>query len=252
MFSTLSLYNPTDERLAFKVKTTSPERYCVRPCTGVLDPDNSLDLQVILRAFDSVPVDMEGCFDKFLVQSTPVGAQDSTVTPEMFDGSRAGAISETLLNVTLSHRQNPVLLGRFLDSAEDSVGPIERNEDTVTEFNAWPQGSTERSPGAQLDQYHTMDEETFKRAVEGDISAQMGEGGSRDELEKRVARLEDAFSKSEAVPRALTSRGIDVHPHDGSSGDCGSFRKGPVITMKPWYLIVFLSASFVLGRLTLR
>ena len=39
--SELSLKNPSARRVLFKVKTTAPKRYCVRPNSGVLDPGAS-------------------------------------------------------------------------------------------------------------------------------------------------------------------------------------------------------------------
>lgn len=253
LFSTISLYNPTEKRVAFKVKTTSPDKYCVRPCTGVLDPENSLDLQVILRAFDTIPDDIEGCFDKFLVQSTAVEPRETMVTPITFDGS--SFIFETLLNVTMTLRDNPVLLGRFLESVDEHDDPIERNEETVTEFKPWPQGSTRRSPRPLHERYHTLDEEGFKQFVENDINREISKGRNRDELEQRVARLEQAFRKAEADPRPLHSRGVtggDGESEDGLSPKYTTFRKGPVIKMKPWYFIFILSAGFFLGRFTFR
>ena len=38
----LKLTNPSDKKVCFKVKTTAPKRYCVRPNSGVLDPKNSV------------------------------------------------------------------------------------------------------------------------------------------------------------------------------------------------------------------
>jgi len=34
----LKLRNPSDRRVCFKVKTTAPRRYCVRPNSGLIDP----------------------------------------------------------------------------------------------------------------------------------------------------------------------------------------------------------------------
>ena len=34
--STLTLQNPTDDAVIFKVKTTAPRQYCVRPNSGLL------------------------------------------------------------------------------------------------------------------------------------------------------------------------------------------------------------------------
>ena len=36
--SDLKLSNPTDRRVCFKVKTTAPKRYCVRPNSGIIEP----------------------------------------------------------------------------------------------------------------------------------------------------------------------------------------------------------------------
>lgn len=36
--TTLKLGNPTNERVGFKVKTTAPKQYCVRPNSGIIDP----------------------------------------------------------------------------------------------------------------------------------------------------------------------------------------------------------------------
>lgn len=42
----LKLYNSSDEHtIAFKVKTTAPIRYCVRPNTGIIPPGKSIDVQ---------------------------------------------------------------------------------------------------------------------------------------------------------------------------------------------------------------
>ena len=37
----LRLTNRSDKRVGFKVKTTAPTRYCVRPNAGLLDPSES-------------------------------------------------------------------------------------------------------------------------------------------------------------------------------------------------------------------
>ena len=43
--ASLKLDNPTDRRLCFKVKTTAPKRYCVRPNSGILDVGGSCTVQ---------------------------------------------------------------------------------------------------------------------------------------------------------------------------------------------------------------
>ncbi|XP_068197572.1 VAMP (vesicle-associated membrane protein)-associated protein A, like [Antennarius striatus] len=45
----LNLKNPSDRKVCFKVKTTAPRRYCVRPNSGVIDPGASIIISVMLQ-----------------------------------------------------------------------------------------------------------------------------------------------------------------------------------------------------------
>ncbi|CAF0999522.1 unnamed protein product [Adineta ricciae] len=47
--TTLKLSNSGNERLAYKIKTTAPKRYCVKPNSGFLDPHVSASVQVMLQ-----------------------------------------------------------------------------------------------------------------------------------------------------------------------------------------------------------
>jgi hypothetical protein len=67
--TTLQLSNPTSESVAFKVKTTSPKKYCVRPNTGVVKPGETVDVLIIMQQQKEWPLDLTACKDKFLVQS---------------------------------------------------------------------------------------------------------------------------------------------------------------------------------------
>jgi len=40
--SELKLTNPSGKKAAFKVKTTAPKRYCVRPNSGLLEPNGQV------------------------------------------------------------------------------------------------------------------------------------------------------------------------------------------------------------------
>ncbi|KAM9813599.1 vesicle-associated membrane protein-associated protein B/C [Neosynchiropus ocellatus] len=63
----LKLSNPTDRNVCFKVKTTAPRRYCVRPNSGIIDAGTSLNVSVMLQPFDYDP--NEKSKHKFMVQS---------------------------------------------------------------------------------------------------------------------------------------------------------------------------------------
>ncbi|XP_058030256.1 vesicle-associated membrane protein-associated protein A isoform X1 [Ahaetulla prasina] len=63
----LKLRNPSDRKICFKVKTTAPRRYCVRPNSGIIDPGTSVTVSVMLQPFDYDP--NEKSKHKFMVQT---------------------------------------------------------------------------------------------------------------------------------------------------------------------------------------
>lgn len=44
----LRIRNPTEKRIAFKIKTTAPKRYCVKPNSGVLDAGQNMMVNGII------------------------------------------------------------------------------------------------------------------------------------------------------------------------------------------------------------
>lgn len=63
----MKLTNPSEHTVLFKIKTTAPKKYCVRPNSGVLDPNSKVDIAITPQA---VLVDSnEKHKHKFLVQS---------------------------------------------------------------------------------------------------------------------------------------------------------------------------------------
>ena len=48
----MKLTNMADKKACFKVKTTAPKRYCVKPTTGTIDPKGAVTILVTLQPFD--------------------------------------------------------------------------------------------------------------------------------------------------------------------------------------------------------
>lgn len=63
----LKLKNPSDRSVCFKVKTTAPRRYCVRPNSGIIDAGAAVNISVMLQPFDYDP--NEKSKHKFMVQT---------------------------------------------------------------------------------------------------------------------------------------------------------------------------------------
>lgn len=98
--SELKLRNPSTKRVLFKVKTTAPKRYCVRPNSGLIEPDSAVTVSVMLQPFDYDQNEKNK--HKFMVQTmfAPDGIIDNQdqlwkdATPEMLMDSKLKCVFE--------------------------------------------------------------------------------------------------------------------------------------------------------------
>eukprot|EP00244_Chara_vulgaris_P000700 TRINITY_DN11151_c0_g1_i8.p1 TRINITY_DN11151_c0_g1~~TRINITY_DN11151_c0_g1_i8.p1 ORF type:complete len:247 (-),score=34.19 TRINITY_DN11151_c0_g1_i8:1790-2530(-) len=120
--SSLCLYNQTSEYVAFKVKTTSPKKYCVRPNTGVVQPHGSIEVTVTMQSQKEAPPDMI-CKDKFLIQSVIVEELMSheKISPELFQREPGRDVREAKLRVM--YVQPPQPPSPVAESAEEGLSP---------------------------------------------------------------------------------------------------------------------------------
>ncbi|GAA5901778.1 hypothetical protein JCM6882_008671 [Rhodosporidiobolus microsporus] len=72
---TLSVTNHNSSPIVYKVKTTAPKTYCVRPNSGRVEPGETVEVQVLLQPMKEDPPAGAKCRDKFLVQSVVVTAE---------------------------------------------------------------------------------------------------------------------------------------------------------------------------------
>jgi len=76
---TLRIKNTNYDPIAFKVKTTAPKQYCVRPNSGRIEAGKEVEVQVHLQPMKQDPPADFKCRDKFLVQSVPITADREAV-----------------------------------------------------------------------------------------------------------------------------------------------------------------------------
>jgi MSP (Major sperm protein) domain len=82
----LTITNVSDGDVAYKMKTTSPRRYFVRPNADVLPLGTAIDIEVALQAFDATPPDFHSCKDKFQLLVAPVSAAGAEAAIAFADG----------------------------------------------------------------------------------------------------------------------------------------------------------------------
>ncbi|XP_061367972.1 vesicle-associated protein 2-2-like [Gastrolobium bilobum] len=129
----IQLGNKADQYIAFKVKTTSPKKYCVRPNIGIIKPKERCDFTVTMQAQRTAPPDMQ-CKDKFLIQSTvvPFEATEDDITSDMFAKDSGKYIEEKKIKVVLiSPPSSPVLLPVNGDVKQDPFNEINVQKDRV-------------------------------------------------------------------------------------------------------------------------
>lgn len=99
VMSYMRLTNPTDKKILFKIKTTAPKKYCVRPNSGALDPKHTIEVAIALQPFVFDPNEKNK--HKFMVQSlvAPEGDFDpdrlwKEITPEQLMDSKLKCVFE--------------------------------------------------------------------------------------------------------------------------------------------------------------
>ncbi|EFZ01980.1 MSP domain protein [Metarhizium robertsii] len=109
---TLTIRNTSTSPLAFKVKTTAPKQYCVRPNAGRIEPGNAFDVTVLLQAMKQDPPLDAKCRDKFLVQCAPI--------PSDKDFSTIASVLESADKATLAERK--IRVNWLAANSEDAQG----------------------------------------------------------------------------------------------------------------------------------
>ncbi|PIK50395.1 putative motile sperm domain-containing protein 2 [Apostichopus japonicus] len=79
--STFTVSNMTDSKVAYKVKTTSPDKYRVRPSSGHINQEASVVIEIIYLGGESEQV----VRDKFLVLSTELGDEIVRSTAQLME-----------------------------------------------------------------------------------------------------------------------------------------------------------------------
>ncbi|XP_034937936.1 vesicle-associated membrane protein-associated protein B [Chelonus insularis] len=123
--SYIKLTNPTNHKVYFKIKTTAPKRYCVRPNSGVLKGKEVTAIAVCLQPYDFDPNEKNK--HKFMVQTILA----SEVDPDDFPNEVWKDVSEDLI---MEYKlkcvfENPV---SSTASGKDSVPNAPKSDSSTT------------------------------------------------------------------------------------------------------------------------
>ncbi|XP_066959975.1 motile sperm domain-containing protein 2-like [Macrobrachium rosenbergii] len=97
----ITITNPMESAVAFKIKTTSPEKFRVKPSVGILEPGHQIDIGVTVSE-QLAPSALVR--DKFLVMGSPASSLDlsSQEISQLFKSLNKDDLFETRLRVGVS------------------------------------------------------------------------------------------------------------------------------------------------------
>lgn len=122
--SYLDLKNPSNEKVCFKVKTTAPRCYCVRPNSGMIEPDNKVKIAIMLQPQTNHEKDSQAdrSKHKFMVQSTIIRANSAETSDSVWQNLSPEDIMDSKLRcvfLTASSIQNKGGLDTEVDLLKD-------------------------------------------------------------------------------------------------------------------------------------
>lgn len=214
--SNLTLKNPTNTTVIFKVKTTAPKQYCVRPNSGVLDPHQETVVAVMLQPCDPSTTDKGK--HKFMVQSM--------CAPPDFSMEQLDAIWKSApKNQVMDSKLRCVFLeGEPRQTAEQppqqQAAPVPDNETAVPENQSLYKSVVSSPPPAEdvsVPDQPRQAEETVKPSQLPPTDTQQPTAGStpastarktemeRSQLESNVRMLQDKVDKLTSENNQLKS-----------------------------------------------
>ncbi|EKG21325.1 Major sperm protein [Macrophomina phaseolina MS6] len=238
----LRLRNPNSDPVAFKVKTTAPKQYCVRPNSGRIEAGKEVEVQVLLQAMKEDPPPDARCRDKFLVQSVAV-----TADMEFSNVATIWSHIEQTAKHTIQERKIRVV---FLpaDGTSPSINGNTSNHDLSSQRSPSPEavtpqrsttaGSVSRSDSRPTSSKHTGDavSSSFNPANQSTIGAAVSNvtnaiPTSTDELKAQLQEARATIARLEQ--QAASASGLRQRKGESASSNSKSETSNLAVQQAP-------------------
>ncbi|KAK9369278.1 vesicle-associated membrane protein-associated protein-like protein C16G5.05c [Lipomyces kononenkoae] len=200
---TLQLHNKTPEPMAYKVKTTAPKLYCVRPNASRVNPGETIEVQIILQGLKQEPTPDFKCKDKFLVQSVAIAPEQETLS--------VGDLWSTVEKVgkdKISDYKIRVHYQIAQDEAEPLTPVAAAAPGAGASFTTPTSNGSKSAPGSV--------EKTLTDSLENAPAVVSGSSGGTEKLQETIKKLESELEKAKEVPAATADSATAVRR--GSQG----------------------------------
>ncbi|KAI1763988.1 VAMP-associated protein [Hypoxylon sp. FL1150] len=206
----LRIKNHSTQPVAFKVKTTAPKQYCVRPNSGRVEPGKEVEVSVILQAMKQDPPPDTKCRDKFLVQSVPIaGEMEFANLASIWDSIEKSAVQEKKIRVvflppsipsTSAHLETPSkpAAANGVHSTPEPAPPAYSSPAEYSGSNAEPKSST--------DEKEIKREEIGSMAGAAAISVTKNSDPTPEELKQQLIQAEKLIAQLKQDSEGLRQR----------------------------------------------
>ncbi|KAH8730113.1 PapD-like protein [Phaeosphaeriaceae sp. PMI808] len=229
---TLRLKNPHSDPVAFKVKTTAPKQYCVRPNSGRIEPGKDVEVQILLQAMKEDPPPDAKCRDKFLVQSVLVTADK--------EFTNVGSLWSHIEQTSKSSIQEKKIRVLFLPADDTTSTPAKTNglgrdsllpspsPEAVTPQRNVPEATGPVSRPEERQASRESRNETYSTAASGSVGATVSAAAARvsnavpvsqedikaqlEEAKATIARLTAQASEAAGLRQRKTEPARDSKP----------------------------------------
>ncbi|KAJ8105126.1 hypothetical protein ONZ43_g7551 [Nemania bipapillata] len=190
----LRIRNPGTQPVAFKVKTTAPKQYCVRPNSGRVEPNREVEVQVILQAMKQEPPPGTKCKDKFLVQSVAITPdKDFANLASIWDTIDKSLVQDQKIRVAFLDPKSPPVADATTTTPNKSTtaGGVDATPEVAPPAYSSPSdyavGRSEPQPSIEEESYP---EEKPSPAAPIPIVITKDNEPSREELKEQLAQAE--------------------------------------------------------------
>ncbi|KAL1854798.1 hypothetical protein VTK73DRAFT_8696 [Phialemonium thermophilum] len=238
----LKIKNPNTAPVAFKVKTTAPKQYCVRPNSGRVEPGHEVEVTVLLQAMKSDPPLDARCRDKFLVQSVLItGDLEFVNVQQIWETVDKSSVQEKKIRVTWlppleeGSKGQPAAatparrsLANGVEATPDTGLPAYRSP---YESNNAGEAGGRQSPAVESDSPATRPDvqRQPQEAAPSSVTAPVVEA-AQDAGQLTAEQLRDKLARAEARIAELSSSGGLRQRKTGSQGQGAAQQPVPEVT----------------------
>lgn len=204
--SFLELKNPSEKRVFFKVKTTAPRRYCVRPNCGLIEPNRNVKIAIMLQPMEPGS-QAERSKHKFMVQST-VDPEDGSTVDEVWASVKPDCVMDSKLRCA------------FQTPDEATNGDQDNNEETRAKATAPQQQQQARQQKAESGERQRANDSSVEQQVSAAMaritsstpkatfsSTPQGVARSQPDTtsQQRTTRKSDVYQAASAMDKSVAS-----------------------------------------------